>query len=286
MFDGHIHIRQGEIRVKELMKELNNAGLNGGLLISIPPDSCNNGNSRIEFGERLENLMKWTWDDDNLYPFFWIDPLEVDAGIQTVEAIKTGVAGFKIICDRFYPGDERCLEICRIAAKADKPVLFHSGILWDGKPSSEFSRPVHFENLLLVKNLRFSLAHIGWPWCDELIAVYGKFLNYRSQFPESAMEMYIDITPGTPVIYREEIMRKLFFAGYEIEKNLIFGSDCNANQYNVKWVDKWNTIDMKIYKKLQISKEIIESIYGKNLLEFILHREKKKNYRLLTPANS
>ena len=27
--------------------------------------------------------------------------------------------------------------------------------------------------LLDVRGLRFSLAHIGWPWCDELIAVYG-----------------------------------------------------------------------------------------------------------------
>ena len=28
-----------------------------------------------------------------------------------------------------------------------------------------------------IPGLRFCCAHISWPWCEECVAVYGKFLN-------------------------------------------------------------------------------------------------------------
>ena len=96
---------------------------------------------------------------------------------QIVMAAEKSIMGFKVICDRYFPGDKRAMEIFRIIAKTKRPILFHSGILWDGKPSSQYNRPSEFESLLEINHLRFSLAHISWPWCDELIAVYEKFLN-------------------------------------------------------------------------------------------------------------
>ena len=63
------------------------------------------------------------------------------------------------------------MEVFRTISQADRPILFHSGILWDGKPSGPYNHPAGFESLLEVDGLRFCLAHISWPWCDELIAV-------------------------------------------------------------------------------------------------------------------
>lgn len=76
-------------------------------------------------------------------------------------------------------------------------------------PSSQYNRPSEFEPLLEINGLKFSLAHISWPWCDELIAVYGKFLNAYAGNPDHSVEMFIDITPGTPPIYRQEVLTKL-----------------------------------------------------------------------------
>ena len=221
-YDGHVHIRPGKPEPEELIRKLGGCSLDGALLISLSPEDGG-------YMERLDNLAQWTRGSENLIPFFWIDPMETGSIWQAREAIRRGVAGFKIICDRFNPGDRECMSVCRTAAEANKPVLFHTGILWDGKPSSENCRPVHFESMLLVEGLRFTLAHIGWPWIDEMVAVYGKFLNFKSRNPESGVEMFIDLTPGTPVPYREEALRKLFTTGYDIKGNLIFGSDCDAH---------------------------------------------------------
>ena len=278
IYDGHIHIRPGKAEPDKLLENLAKCGVAGGLMISLAP-----GNGSPEF--RMENLCEWTKGHDELIPFFWIDPMETGSVGQVRKAIEKGVAGFKIICDRFYPGDKHCMAVCKMAADANKPVLFHSGILWDGTPSSEFCRPVHFEHLLRVENLRFSLAHIGWPWCDEMIAVYGKFLNFRSRNPKSKTEMFIDLTPGTPFIYREEVLRKLFLTGYDIERNVIFGSDCNANKYNLEWTKGWIEFDNKLYTSLNLKDKVVQGIFKGNLNAFINGTNIRKDFKDLIPAS-
>jgi len=278
IYDGHINIRPGKAEPEKLKERLAQCGVDGGILISLPPVEGS-------FESRLNNLIEWTGSHDEFVPFFWIDPMETGVVGQVKEAIGKGVAGFKIICDRFYPGDPRCMSVCKMAADAGKPILFHSGILWDGQPSSEYCRPVHFEQLLAVKNIRFSLAHIGWPWCDEMIAVYGKFLNFRSRNPQSLSEMYIDLTPGTPVNYRDEVLKKLFYTGYDVEHNLIFGSDCDANEYNFNWTKDWIELDNSIYSQIGLKDDVISDIYKGNLEAFISGSGQARDYRDLIPAS-
>ena len=184
-------------------------------------------------------------------------------------AVDGGAKGFKIICGHHYPGDERAMPVLRRIAAAKRPVLFHSGILWDGKPSSRFNRPAEFEALLEVDGLKFALAHISWPWCDECVAVYGKFLNAYSRRPDLSVEMFIDLTPGTPPIYRKEALAKLLTVGYDIENNLIFGTDCCANDYNVAWTKKWHVRDRGIYHKLHVPRPAVRNIFGGNLRRFL-----------------
>lgn len=277
VIDGHIHIKPGKPEPDKLKKLLGRCGIDGGVLISLPPEQ-----GSFEF--RLNNLKEWTEKNDSLMPFFWINPMEHGSFVQVKKAVDKGVAGFKIICDRFYPSDQKCMSVCKMAADSGKPILFHSGILWDGKPSSEYCRPVHFESLFSIKNLRFSLAHIGWPWCDEMIAVYGKFLNFRSRNPQSHTEMYIDMTPGTPEFYRKDVLTKIFKVGYDIGNNLIFGTDCDSVDYNTEWALNWIAADNEIYADLQVDDNTIRGIYKNNILSFVSGDRGTRDYRGLSPA--
>jgi hypothetical protein len=49
------------------------------------------------------------------------------------------------------------------------------------------------------------LACAAWPWCDECLAVFGILQQARSFRPDVA-RMLIDLTPGTPLIYRGELL--------------------------------------------------------------------------------
>ncbi len=188
---------------------------------------------------------------------------------QVDQAVRRGAQGFKIICNKFIPGHPKVLKLIRKIAELKKPVLFHSGILWDGRASSVYNRPVEFESLLEIQGLKFSLAHMAWPWCDELLAVYGKFQNALALRPNLSIEMFIDITPGTPPLYRREALEKLFRIGYDVENNIIFGSDSNTCDYSESWTSQWIKRDNAIYRKLQLSKKVVNKIYSENLLRFL-----------------
>jgi predicted TIM-barrel fold metal-dependent hydrolase len=286
ILDGHIHINPtaGTRDRAGLAARLEAAGVDGGVLISISPPGAVAEGPALSPEARLDDLLAWCEAGPNLYGLFWIDPIADDALQQVEAAVGRGVAGFKVICDSYPPGDPRAMQTYAAIAGAGRPILFHSGILWDGKASSPYNRPSGFEALLEIDGLRFCLAHIGWPWCDELIAVYGKFLNAYTRRPDLSVEMFIDITPGTPPIYRRDALTKLFTVGYDVAHNVIFGSDSNANAYGVQWVREWIERDGEIWTDLGLAQETRDGIYGENLKRFLGVSPARVEKRLLRPG--
>lgn len=284
LLDGHIHINPGAIDQAAFFARLKSADVDGGIVMSVSPNSFRHNNELLTTNERLDNLIAWNGSQSYLYPFFWIDPTEADAVEQVALAIQYKVAGFKIICTHFYPGDAKAMPVYAAIAKAGKPILFHSGILWDGFNSAKYNRPGEFEALLEIDGLKFALAHISWPWCDENIAVYGKFLNAYTRRPDLSVEMFIDLTPGTPVIYRREVLTKLFTVGYDIENNVIFGTDSGVNDYNSRWTREWVQRDNGIYKELGLGQETLGKIYAENLMRFTGASVKKVQKKYLKPG--
>lgn len=273
ILDCHIHIMDGDslkkINSSILMEQMKEGGVDGGVIMSLPPDSGMYYNSSHHWKERLESLIELTDSEKTLYSLFWIDPLESDALEQVDEAVKLGINGFKIVYDNCFPGSERSIEICSKISSVNKPIIFHSGILWDGRVSSMYNRPVDFESMLKADGLKFALAHISWPWVDENLAVYGKLHRSNIYNRHSKVDMFIDLTPGTPEIYREDALTKIFTIGYDVENNIMFGTDCLAENYDSNWAKKWIELDNNIYRKLGISNEVKHKIFYDNLMNFL-----------------
>ena len=247
-------------------------GISGGLIISVDPLDYPQATCQ----QRIDAILEQAEGQDTLFPFYWINPLDEDAVEQVDDAVKAGIDGFKIINSFTYPSDSRVMAICRRAAELDKPVLFHSGILWDGRDSARYNRPAEFECLLEIPKLRFMLAHISWPWCDECVAVLGKFDNAKTLRPDLSCEMFVDVTPGTPEIFRADALKKLFFSGYDSGYNVVFGTDCNTENYNTRWAETWMRRDDGLYEAFGLAdKDFLDHIYCKNLLRFLGKSDEK-----------
>ncbi len=280
IFDAHIHIWDKEDKSKELLDKMSEISVCGGCLFSPPPFE-NGLDFALDFDERLETVLSWTKKyPDRLFPVLWIHPDEENIERKINISAQKGIMAYKIICNNFHVYEEKSIKILKQISSLNKPVFFHSGILWDGGNSSSYNRPLDWECLINIKNLRFSMGHCSWPWYDECIALYGKFLNAYRQ--GECSEMFFDLTPGTPEIYREDLMSKLFGVGYDVPKNIFFGTDASANDYRMEWADKWIHKDNFIYDELGINSDIKEDIYHNNLLRFL--GVKPKNFTHLTPA--
>ena len=268
--DGHIHIRRPDaIDGEGFRTALSKAGVDGGVLISLAPPGVEVEALNLSWRERLDNMLRWADLDDNYFGFYWIEPRDDDALEQVRIAAERGATGFKVICHEYFPGNDSAMDVFRAIAAEGKPMLFHSGILWNGRDSARYNRPGEFEALIEIEGLKFTLAHIGWPWCDEMIAVYGKLLNAHARRPDLAVEMFIDNTPGTPEIYRREALTKVFTVGYDIERNFIFGTDCYTHDYNWQWARKWIDLDDSVYDELNLSAQVRRNVYADNLLRLV-----------------
>ena len=267
IFDMHVHAKATAPEPERLLSEIAQAGVWGCSVISNRPKEMS-PDTGTDFTDRLNELMAWTKGyEDRLAPILWIHPDEDDIIDKVRTASYSGVAGFKIICNNFYVGENKCMDVLEEISRLEKPVIFHSGILWDGAPSSAYNRPANWEALLELENLRFSLAHCSWPWIDECIAVYGKFLNALSH--GKTVEMFVDLTPGTPEIYREELFRKLFTVGYDVPNNIMYGTDCRTDKYNFNWTKKWLEIDTALFDKFGIPEKMRQKIFFNNYMRFL-----------------
>lgn len=280
-FDMHIHASGKTPDPEGLLKNMEEAGIYGGCVFSNRPDR-HEARRGTSFDERLTEVLEWTKDHkDRLFPVVWVHPYEDGIMEKVHRAKEAGAMAFKIICGDFYIYEDTCLDVLTEMAKLNMPVFFHSGILWNGAVSSKYNRPLHWEALLEIKNLRFSMGHCSWPWVDECIALYGKFLNSISLGVDTA-EMFFDITPGTPAIYREELLRKLFRVGYDVPDNIMFGTDASASSYNSGWTKEWLKLDGQIMEELGVTEEIKEKVYCDNLLRFLGLKE--KNFTHISPV--
>ena len=268
-YDAHIHHADGKCSPAQFVEKLSAAGIDGGAVFSQSPVAAFERDGIVHpAGVRIENVMAFTAGRETLYPFFFIDPTEADAPKQVDMALAAGIAGFKTICTHFYPNDPRAIEVYHRVAASGKPYLFHSGILFDGaNASGDFNRPCNFEVLLRVPRLRFALAHVGWPWCDECIAVYAKCQHLRSVMdPHDAPEMFIDTTPGTPPSYRKSLLRKLIAMG--AQDHMLWGSDATTG-YDDRMAISIRARDEGIMDKADAPEDMLERWYDKNFMRFL-----------------
>ncbi len=267
IYDMHVHSHNVPAAPERLLSELAMAGVSGCCVFSNRPKQMSR-DIGTDFEERLAEITAWTRGyEDRLFPVLWIHPDEENLKEHIRVAVDAGVMAFKVICNNFYVGENKSMDMLAEIEKYGKPVIFHSGILWDGDVSSNYNKPVNFEALIELKSLKFSLGHCSWPWIDECIALYGKFLNAMSR--RDCSEMFFDLTPGTPEIYRDELFKKLFTIGYDVPNNIMYGTDCRVGKYQYDWTRRWLDIDTKLFDKYGIPEKMRQKIFRDNLFRFL-----------------
>ena len=224
----------------------------------------------------MDDVIAWCSASPSLYPFYWIDP-GADNAVELVDmAVEKGIYGFKVIRGAEMPVDPKSLKAYRRMAEHGKPITFHTGILWDGRDSSDYFRPANWEGLLDAPHLRFALAHVSWPWCDECVAVYGKMLNAITMRGLEVPEMFIDTTPGTPKLFRRDALAKVFTVGYDVASHVMFGTDCTVNTYNVGWCRDWQKTDDAHLAEFGFGADVLDDYYRRGLRRFLFGGDNTK----------
>ncbi len=274
IFDTHVHCLSWEQTAADIVAQMDECGVrmecviappiwyeNRQALASLPRSERRKAFSRVwrEKAPAANDLVAgWARErPDRILALAWIDPLHPEAPHEAERAVEAGCAGIKIINIGHYPWDERCFDVYDRIEQLDVPVLFHAGILGDGR-NSRFSRPAEFEALKEWPKLRVILAHMGWPWTDEAIATVGMGRLYNP-----TANMVMDLAPGAPLAWREDAMAKAL--GYLPHEWILFGTDGKSTDGKAARVIRETEY---IFNKLGVSDEARRKIYWQNACDF------------------
>lgn len=222
IIDAHVHCSGAE-ETAECLQAMDDAGIDVAVLLApflSPGFSLDDADSLRRANAHLGTLVRG--HTDRLFGFAVVDPRDPAAPAMLREAVQEhGLRGVKLVPTGWYPDDEEVQGVFRAVHELQLPVLFHSGIFIDGR-SGRFCRPAYFEVMRDYPGLRVCLAHLGWPWTDEAIAV--GLIDLIHAVPHDDVMFRFDISFGAPPVYRREALgRALAVLGPGL---LQFGSDC------------------------------------------------------------
>jgi predicted TIM-barrel fold metal-dependent hydrolase len=109
---------------------------------------------------------------------------------------ELGLRGVKMVPSGWYPSDPPLTRLYRELADLGMYVVFHAGIFLDGREGM-YCRPAFFEAVHEVAELKVQLAHVGWPWVEECLAVLNMQRFVRGQDPKK-WQIISDVSFGPP----------------------------------------------------------------------------------------
>jgi len=143
---------------------------------------------------------------DRLIGFAVVNPLHLSAADDLEEAVqRLHLRGLKLVPSGWFPYDPCAHRVYERASALQVPILFHSGIFIDGR-SGRFCRPVFYEAVRDHPALRVTLAHLGWPWCDEANAV--GLIDGSTVSPPHDCQFRFDLSFGPPPVYRLPVLHE------------------------------------------------------------------------------
>ena len=84
--------------------------------------------------------------------------------------------------------------------------VLHTGVFYDGRQSN-YCRPAPFEGVRGAPGFKGHLAHVGYAWFGECIAVMKVTTGLFGQDP-SAWDLKVDISFGPAAGYQPEVWRR------------------------------------------------------------------------------
>ncbi|EKE20996.1 MAG: Amidohydrolase family protein [uncultured bacterium] len=123
----------------------------------------------------IEELLEFTDTHPNVYALGSIDmDDEIEKQLaRHEELLKEGrIVGIKLYpgYQHFYPYEKKVIKIAQLCEKYNKPLVFHSGDLFDpdNKAILKYSHPIHIDELARkCPKTKIIISHFGFPYYME-----------------------------------------------------------------------------------------------------------------------
>lgn len=178
------------------------------------------GRPRLSNDEVVEICARYP---GRFVPIASVDPHKGEEACRELErAVRDlGCKGLKVhpSLQAFRPDDRAFAPLWATAEALGIPVICHTGTsgIGAGMPGGQgiklgYARPIHLDAVLAdFPALRIVLAHFGWPWTDEALAIAQHKAN-----------AFLDVSGWAPRYLPEAVVREM---RGRLRDKVLFGSD-------------------------------------------------------------
>ncbi len=191
--------------------------------------------------------------------FASVDPDSKQSALIEMKRAKDqlGLRGLKLnpALQEFDPSGPAALEVYKEAESLEMPITIHTGMTFSNRFSIQQNQPLIFDDIARKHpKLKICLAHMGWPWLWDAVAVAIRNPN-----------VYLDTAgtyAGTPVEHMRQIASIISTRVIEnsLGDKLMFGSDYPRIEMN----KMFNAIST-----LPVRDDVMQAILGENAQRFL-----------------
>lgn len=187
-------------------------------------------------GRRIPNSAILSIKDDRVIKFVSVDPLRQDSREQLEALIREEPAGLKLHpqLQGFHPLDKRAIRLYSVCERHGLPIVFHTGTSGIGagvksKIRLDNGRPIYFDEIAVnFPDLKIVLAHFGWPWTEEALAIAQHKPN-----------VFLDLSGWSP----KYIPQQVWAYAKRLKDKLLFGSDFPLIRPE-RWIEEFKSVDV------------------------------------------
>ncbi len=122
---------------------------------------------------------------DRMIGFAGVDPGNVREALSDVDQAyhDLGMKGVAIApaAQDFHPAGSNAYRVYEKLNELQLPMLVHQGIYFSARSKLEYARPVLLDQVARdFPDLKIIIAHLGYPWIDEVVVLLGKHPNVFS----------------------------------------------------------------------------------------------------------
>ncbi|MHA1593746.1 MAG: amidohydrolase family protein [Candidatus Baldrarchaeia archaeon] len=197
--------------VETIIKDMDAAGVTMAVVVGI--DAETTYNYKIPNELVAETVKKYP---DRLIGFAGVDPRKGQIAVRELEhAIQDlELKGVKLLPHlmELFPNDPICYPIYEKAEELGVPVLFHTGNQFHRGTRLKYCRPLYLDDVAVdFPKLKIIIAHFGWPWTEETLALALRHPN-----------VYFNIAGWAPKYLPEVLLR---YMDGPLKNKALFGTD-------------------------------------------------------------
>ena len=197
--------------LEKIVQDMDEAKVDKAVVVAI--DAETTLNYKIPNEVVAEAVKKYP---DRFIGFASVDPHKGVLAVKELEkAVKElGLKGLKLVpfMINVNLNDKILYPLYEKAQELDIPVLAHTGVMFDVGTRMKYCKPLDVDDVAVdFPDLKIVVAHFGWPWVDEAMAVCQKNRN-----------VYFDIAGWSPKYLPESVVR---FMGGMLADKALFATD-------------------------------------------------------------